>query len=69
MPLIPPNDPLPASYAQDKDALWRDIRALWERVGRSKTIGGVGLVIVQPDEPEDVEIGTLWFDTDESTSG
>lgn len=29
MPLIPANDPRPASYAKDKAAIWNEIRALW----------------------------------------
>lgn len=29
MPLIPDNDPRPPSYAKDREAIWREIRALW----------------------------------------
>jgi hypothetical protein len=31
--------------------------------------GGAALVYVQLDEPLDVEVGTLWFDTDEIIGG
>lgn len=30
MPLIPDNDPRPASYQKDKAEIWREIRALWK---------------------------------------
>lgn len=30
MPLFPTTDPVPASYRRDVDAIWKDIRALWQ---------------------------------------
>ena len=65
MPIMPPTDPQSPSYRKDIDALWTDIRALWRRIDNAK--GGSGLVIVQPDEPDDAPVGQLWYDTDEAT--
>lgn len=64
MTILPPNDPAKPSYARDKKAVERDIRALWRRIDRLGKGGGGGLVIVQPDEPSGAEVGTLWYDTD-----
>lgn len=44
MPLIPNHDPRPPSYAKDKEAIWREIRALWQlnRQARVSTAGAQG---------------------------
>ena len=67
--MMPPTDPNSPTYPQDQAAVWREIRALWRRLGNTRTIGQLGLVIVQPEEPTDVDIGTLWFKTDAPTGG
>lgn len=67
MTMMPPTDPRSPTYPDQQAAIWREIRALWARLGSRKTVGQLGLCLVQPDEPEDVEVGTLWFDTDEPT--
>lgn len=63
MPIMPTQDPGRPTYAKDKALVWKDIRALWRRV-ETLNKKPTGLVIVQPDEPEGVEIGQLWYDTD-----
>lgn len=40
MPLLPPHEPTPASYPKDKDALWREVRALWRRLQDAARPGG-----------------------------
>lgn len=62
MPIMPANDPTSPTYAKDREAIWADIRALWRRL--QDVGGGTGLVIVQPDEPDDAPVGQLWYDTD-----
>lgn len=42
-----------------------EFTALTELVSEVKDIIGSSIVFVQPDEPADVPIGTLWYDTDE----
>lgn len=62
-PLLPPNDPTPPSYAKDKTAVDRDLRALWRRIDQlGSGGGGSGLVIISDDAP-DAGQGTLWYDT------
>jgi hypothetical protein len=37
MPLMPQGAPVPGSYRRDQDALWREIRALWQKARKGMT--------------------------------
>jgi hypothetical protein len=65
--IMPPDEPRSPTYASDRAAVWREIRALWRKVNTGRTIGQLGLCLVQAEEPVDAEIGTFWFDLDEPT--
>ena len=40
MPLMPINEPQPASYSNDQKAIWREIKALW----KTKSVAGAANV-------------------------
>lgn len=46
MALIPRNEPQPASYANDKKAVWREIEALWRQLRNRTATAAVGDEIV-----------------------
>ena len=37
MTMMPPTDPGKASYAKDREAIWKEIRALWRAMGNPAT--------------------------------
>lgn len=74
MSTVPPaEDPRSPSYTGEMEGIRNDILALWRRVNNRGGVGGNGYVIIQAEQPDEVnwgpiEIGQLWYDTDEPVS-